>query len=108
MDKFESEKIITVENKKVIIKRAPATVAFDVALRYAKYFNEMDVVKMQECLYILLKYVDIDLGDGRRVPLSNQEIINQHFTNPQSLMTLQKEVVDANIGFFKKDAPSRS
>lgn len=108
MDKFETEKTLTIEDKQVIVKRAPATVAFDVALRYAKYFKDEDVVKMQECLYILLRYVDVVLPDGRRVPLDNAEIINQHFMNPQSLMTLQTAVVQANIGFLGNGATSRS
>ena len=108
MEKFEKDKIITLEDKKVIITRAPATVAFDAALKYSKYFKDMDVVQMQECLYVLLRYVYVELGDGRRVALDNKEIINQHFENPKSLMTLQTEVVGVNLGFLRKDAPSNS
>lgn len=108
MEKFDSEKVVELEGKRVFIRRAPATVAFDVALKYSKAFQDFDTDKMQECLYILLRYADIDLGDNRRAPLDDKNFINQHFQDPKSLMTLQTEVVKVNVGFLAKDAPSNS
>lgn len=108
MEKYENEKVITLEDKRVILKKAPATVAFDVALRYSTSFQKMDTKEMQDCLYILLRYAEIDLGDGRKVALDNKEIINQHFTSPKSLMTLQSEIVKLNIGFLDNDVASGS
>lgn len=108
MNKYDNEKVIELEGKRVFIKRAPATVAFDVALKYAKAFQDFDTDKMQESLYILLRYVDIDLGDGRRAPLDDRGFIDQHFQDPKSLMVLQTEVVKVNVGFLAKDAPSNS
>ena len=75
-----SEKVIEIESKRLIIRKAPATVAYDVALRYRACLARDDskaMQEMQDCLYVLLRYVHLDLGDGRTVALDNKEIINQ-------------------------------
>lgn len=96
-------KVVELEGKRVIINPAPATVGYEVALRYNEAMGDgksPDSKKLQECLYELLKYAELDLGDGRKVKLDNQMIINQHFSKPMTLMALQKETVAVNFGFL--------
>ena len=101
---------ITLENKSFIIHKAPATVAYNVALRYRDYLdsNKNELSKTQECLYELLKYVEVELGDGRVAKLDNPEIINQHLKEAKSLFALQKATVELNFGFFEPAAHSNS
>lgn len=102
------EKVLEIEGKRVFIKPAPATVGYEVALRYRGAIDNNDPKCLQECLYELLKYCELDLGDGRTVKLDNKQIINQHFHNPQTLIKLQEETMAVNYGFLVKDTPSDS
>ena len=93
--------LVELEGKKVYISKAPATVAYDVALKYRGAMEKSDYSVLQDCLYELLRYSELDLGDGRTVKLDNKEIINQHFLDVNSLITLQKKVVEVNFGFLE-------
>lgn len=92
--------LVELEDKKVYLGKAPATTAYDVALKYRSAMEKSDYGILQDCLYELLKYCELDLGDGRVVKLDNRDIINQHFHDVNSLITLQKKVVEVNFGFL--------
>jgi len=92
--------LVELESKKITIIKAPATVAYDVALKYRSAMEKGDYSVLQDCLYELLRYCELDLGDGRMVKLDNKEIINQHFSDVNTLITLQKKVVEENFGFL--------
>lgn len=102
------EKVVELEGKQVTVKPAPATVGYEVALRYREAIDKNETAMLQECLYDLLKYCELDLGDGRKVKLDNKQIINQHFHNPQSLVKLQSETMAVNFGFLAEDTHSNS
>lgn len=93
--------LVELESKKITINKAPATVAYDCALKYRGAMEKGDYSVLQDCLYELLRYCELDLGDGRKIKLDNKEIINQHFSNVGSIITLQKKVVEENFGFLE-------
>ena len=86
-----------------LIHKAPATVSYDVAMRYNIAQEKQDADALMKCLYMLLKYVEVVLEDGRKVPLDNQEIINQHIKTPADLLELQKETVSVNFTSFARE-----
>lgn len=102
-------KTIEVEGVRVRINPAPATVGYDVALRFREAFGgegrKSDPKEMQACTFDLLKYCEIDLGDGRMAKLDSKDFINQHFHNPKSLIELQKGVMEVNFGFLADSVP---
>lgn len=102
------EKRITLEDKTVVLHKAPATVAYDMALKYRDCLEKGEYQKTQECVYTLLRYCELELGDGRSVKLNDKEIINQHFHDAKSLIELQKQTAELNFGFFEHAAPSDS
>lgn len=83
--------------KVFIVHRAPATVAYDVAIRQQLAQEKQDADEMVKCLYPLLKYVEVDLGDNRCITLDNMEIINQHIKSPTDLLKLQTKAVAVNF-----------
>lgn len=114
---MDNEKKLTLSGKTFILHKAPATVAYDAALRYyngqqslkdGKGVDDKGVGEIQKAFYKLLRYVDVDLGDGRVVPLDNEEIVNQHITNVNDLIRMQKEIIGFNFGFFVTADPSNS
>lgn len=109
---MDNEKKLILSGKTFILHKAPATVAYDAALRYyngqQSLKDDKGVGEIQKAFYKLLRYVDVDLGDGRVVPLDNEEIVNQHITNVNDLIRMQKEIIGFNFGFFGTADPSNS
>jgi len=105
-------KEMEIEGVRVRISPAPATVGYDIALRYRVAFGadggKQDPKEMQSCTFELLKYCEIDLGDGRWAALDSKDFINQHFKNPKSLIELQGAVMGVNFGFLADSVPSNS
>lgn len=96
-------KEVKIGDKTFLVHRAPATVAYDVAMRYNIAEQKQDADGLMKCLYMLLKYVEVELDDGRKVALDNQEIINQHLKTPADVLELQKEAVAVNFTSFAKE-----
>lgn len=105
---MDDTKVLELEGKQIVIHKAPATVAYSAALKYSEQIGKGELAGTEDCLYELLKYAEVELGDGRRAKLTNKEIINQHLHDVMSLMKLQKAVVEFNFGFFASGAPSVS
>lgn len=108
MNTYIDSKPCKIGEKDFILHKAPATVGYEVALRYAKAKEENNIEELQKCLYILLKYVELDLKDGRTVALSDESIINQHITDVSTLVALQAEIVTHNFDFFVPAEASNS
>lgn len=99
---IDAGKKVEIGGKTFYIKKAPATVAYEVALRYKKVGEEGkdEVAEQMTCLNALMKYVDVDLGDGRKMALDSESVINQHIGSVEDLVALQREIMDVNFGFF--------
>lgn len=92
--------LVELEGKRITINKAPATVAYDVALKYRGAMEKSEYGVLQDCLYELLRFCELDLGDGRSLKLDSRDIINQHFHDVNTLVELQKKVVEENFGFL--------
>ena len=92
----EGEEIV-IDEKKFIVHKAPATVAYDFAIKYNMALGKQDSEELMKCTYMLLKYVELELEDGRRVALDNPSIINQHIKSATGLVELQQKAVAVNF-----------
>lgn len=103
-------KKVEIGGKTFLINKAPATVAYEVALRYQELGKDPKggVDSQMVCLNKLLKYVDVDLGDGRKMALDSESVVNQHITNVEDLVKLQTSIMEVNFGFFLKGNHSDS
>lgn len=99
---IDAGKKVEVGGKTFYIKKAPATVAYEVALRYKKVGEKGkdEVAEQMTCLNALMKYVEVDLGDGRTMALDSESVINQHVAGVTELVELQRELMEVNFGFF--------
>lgn len=100
---FLDGKEVEIGGKKFIIHKAPATVAYNAAIEYNMGQEAKDASSIMKCIYMLLKYVELVLEDGRKITLDSQEIINQHITEMADMLELQKEIVAANFTFSTKE-----
>ena len=100
---FDEGKKVELGGKTFIVHRAPATVAYNAAIEYNMGQEAKDASAIMKCIYMLLKYVELVLDDGRKITLDSQEIINQHIHDMSALLELQKEVVTANFTSSPKE-----
>jgi hypothetical protein len=96
-------KEVEINGTRFIIHKAPATVAYNAALEYGMGQDNKDADAIMRAVYKLMAYVEIVLSDDRKVMLNNQEIINQHIKDMDTLLQLQKEVVVVNFTFSAKE-----
>lgn len=94
---FLEGKEVEINGMKFIVHKAPATVAYNAALEYGMGQDNKDADAIMRAVYKLMAYVEIVLPDDRKVLLSNQEIINQHIHDMETLLKLQKEAVNINF-----------
>lgn len=90
---------IRIEDKTFIVHKAPATVAYDFAIRYKLALEKQNAEELMKCTYLLLKYVEVVLEDGRKIALDNTEIINQHLSSATALLKVQEKAVSVNFIF---------
>ena len=88
---------LKIGEKTFIVHKAPATAAYDFGLRYKLAMEKKDPEELMKCTYLLLKYVEVVLDDGRKVFLNNPEIINQHTESAEALLLLQQKAVAVNF-----------
>ena len=93
----DSGKEVEIGGKKFIVHKAPATIAYNAAIEYNMGQEAKDAAAIMRCIYMLFKYVELILDDGRKILLDNQETINQHIQDMSDMLALQKEVVTANF-----------
>lgn len=102
---FDGGTEIILNGKKFIIHKAPATVAYSAAIEYNMAQEAKDAGGIMKCIFSLLKYVELELDDGRKITLDNQEIINQHISELGTMLELQKAVVVANFTSLANENP---
>lgn len=88
---------IKIGGKTFVVHKAPATAAYDFGLRYKLALEKKDPEALSKCTYLLLKYVEVVLEDGRKIALDNAEIINQHIQSATDLLELQQKAVSVNF-----------
>lgn len=103
---MESEEVVELEGKRFILHKAPATVAYEVAIKMREANKDPKVVV--DSLYTLIKYVEVDLGDGRKPKLDNLTFLNQQLTDAKSLATIQAKLFEINYGFLASGEDSNS
>lgn len=101
---FIDGKEVEINGMRFIIHKAPATVAYNAALEYGMGQDNKDADAIMRAVYKLMAYVEIVLPDDRKVVLNNQEIINQHIQDMETLLKLQKEVVVVNFTSSTKES----
>ena len=89
---------IKIDEATFIVHKAPATVAYDFAIKYRLALEKQDAEELTKCNYMLLKYVEVVLDDGRKVALDNKGIIDQHIKSATALLELQQKAVSINFG----------
>lgn len=101
---FLEGKEVEIKGMRFDVHKAPATVAYNAALEYGMGQDNKDPAAIMRAVYKLLAYVELILQDGRKVLLNNEEIINQHITDMEVLLELQKEAVNVNFTSSAKES----
>lgn len=92
-----------IEKQDFYISKFPATVGREIMMRYSVSLSNIneDYHSNEEILYKILKYVRVDLGDGRKIALETPTLIDNHIKSGEMLSALEKAVLAHNFSFFK-------
>lgn len=95
-------KEIEVKGCKFIISQMPCTVAQEVAFKLPPgLIPIMGNFTQAEDMYVkMLSYCERIYDDGRHVKLISKDIIDNNLPDFETLLLLEKEVIEYNFGFF--------
>lgn len=88
--------------KTFVISKIPAVDARKVLAMYpvANMPKVGDYEVSEEAMYLMLKYVAVDLGD-RQQQLSSRALIDNHVTDGEQLVRLELAMLQYNTSFFQ-------
>lgn len=95
-------KEISVNGKKFIISKLPATVGREVLFLYptSNIPKVGDYKASQDIMLKLMSYVAVETADGKQVELKTQALVDNHVPNAETLILLEKEMFAYNFDFF--------
>ena len=98
-------KDVEINGYKFIISQMPCTVAQEVAFKLPPgLIPIMGNFTQAEDMYVkMLSYCERVYDDGRHIKLINKDIIDNHIPDFQTLLMLEREVIEYNYGFFNTE-----
>lgn len=97
-----------IEKKDFYISKFPAILGREIMLRYSVALSNIneDYQQSEELLRKMMKYVRVELPDGRRVALDSETLINNHVGSGELLSALEQAILAHNFSFFRDGEPS--
>lgn len=98
-------KEIDVNGYKFIISQMPCTVAQEVAFKLPPgLIPIMGNFTQAEDMYVkMLSFCERVYDDGKHIKLINKTVIDNHIPDFQTLLLLEREVIEYNYGFFNPE-----
>lgn len=96
------EKSVEIRGKEYIISKLPATVAREVLFLYpsSNIPKVGDYPSSEKVMLLLMSYVGVRINDTV-MPLKTKELINNHISDAETLLLLEKEMFKYNYSFFQ-------
>lgn len=97
----EEEKVI--ESKDFYISKFPAVLGREIMMRYSVSMAKIDkdYAENEEILRKMMKFVRVELPDGRKIALDSETLINNHVSGGEMLQALENAVLAHNFSFFR-------
>lgn len=96
-------------NRGYIVGRFPAIAGREIAAKYptsiaalAKQWEENQYAENEAIMLKAMSFVEAILPDGNTVRLTTAALVDNHVTDAESLMRLEKELLEHNFSFFEK------
>jgi ribosomal protein S19E (S16A) len=101
----EEEKVI--ESKDFYISKFPAVLGREIMMRYSVSMAKIDkdYAENEEILRKMMKFVRVELPDGRKIALDSETLINNHVPSGEMLQALENAVLAHNFSFFRDGNP---
>jgi hypothetical protein len=119
MAEYIDEKLQTVEVKRVIneetgeekvfeskdyyISKFPAILGREIMLKYSTTLAKIstEYAENEEIMRKILKFVRVEMPDGRKIALDTDTLINNHVPDGEMLQALESAVLAYNFSFFR-------
>lgn len=95
-------KSIEIKGVKFIISQMPCTVAQEVAFKLPPGLLPLvgNFTQAEDMYVKMLSYCERVYDDGRHIKLINKDLIDNHVPDFDTLLQLEREVIEYNYGFF--------
>ena len=100
-EKTKEEEVI--ESKDFYISKFPAVLGREIMMRYSVSMAKIDkdYTENEEILRKMMKFVRVELPDGRRIALDSETLINNHVPSGEMLQALENAILEYNFSFFR-------
>lgn len=97
-----------IEKKDFYISKFPAVLGREIMMRYSVSLSRIneEYETNAEILRKIMKFVRVELPDGRKVALDSETLINNHVPDGEMLSALENAVLAYNFSFFRDGEPS--
>jgi hypothetical protein len=93
-----------INGKKFILSKFPAIAGREIAAIYTDgVLNKSNDYSLSEATMLkLMCYVGVPMPNGVPLPLTTRELVNNHTVDWETLVALEKEMMEYNCSFFKQ------
>lgn len=98
-----------IESKDFYISKFPAVLGREIMMRYATSMAHIDddYHTNEEVFHKIMKFVRVELPDGRKVALESDTLINNHISGGEMVQAVENAVLAYNFSFFRDGEPSK-
>lgn len=92
-----------IEKKDFYLSKFPAVVGRKIMMKYSVSMSNLNenYDENEEIMKLIMKYVRVELPDGRKVALESQTLIDNHVPDAEMLQALENEMLAYNFSFFR-------
>lgn len=98
-----------VESKDFWLSKFPAVIGREIMMRYSVSLSNIgdDYKSNEDIMRKILKYVRVELADGRKVALDSDTLINNHIPDGEMLSAVENAMLEYNFSFFRDGEVSK-
>lgn len=98
-----------IESKDFYISKFPAVLGREIMMRYATSMADINdnYQTNEEVLRKMMKFVRVEMPDGRRIALDSETLINNHIPSGEMLQAVENAILAYNFSFFRDGEPSK-
>lgn len=106
-EKTGEEQVI--ESKDFWLSKFPAVIGREIMMRYSVSLSNIgdDYKANEDIMRKILKYVRVELADGRKVALDSDTLINNHIPDGEMLSAVENAMLEYNFSFFRDGEVSK-
>lgn len=104
VDALRDPKEYTIDGKTFVLHHFPARMGRKIAIMYVEgNIPKLGNYELSESIMLdLMKYVTVKLDGGAEIALDLPDLVDNHVTNAEMLLELERAMMEYNFSFFER------